>query len=185
MDRAEKIEILRERKTPWISFGFRTVRQFRSLDPDQPHCYSKNELCAKFGMVTGLPPKRAEAYLHHLFALQPSLTYGKFGALSKKKTLAGIPGTVSLSPESVERYFPPEWYLTLQLPEKTIRRMVWSCHRYGRFFPQEWSSAFAEQVLLLLKRRRGEFLQNYPAEELKFFWLEYGSMFIQLNRKVI
>ena len=178
MDRARKLEILRERKSPWIRSGLGTVRGFQSLDPDQPHCYSKAELCGKFGALTGLPSKAAEACLHHLFDLQPSLTYGKFGALTKEKTLAGIPGIISLSPESIDKIFPPEWYITLQLPEKNIRRMVWSCHRYGRFFPQEWSPAFAEQVLRLLKRRRGEFLQRYPPEELKFFWLEYGSMFI-------
>ena len=178
MDKERKIEILRARKAPWISWGFRTSRRFRSLDPDQPHCYSKAELCESFSALTGLAEEAAEERLHHLFDLQPSLTYGKYGALSRQKTLAGIPGTVSLSPEYVDRYFPPEWYITLQIPEKTIRRMVWSCWRYRGSRPLEWSNDFAEQVLRLLKKRRGEFLREHPAEKLKFFWLEYGSMFI-------
>ena len=178
MDRDTKIKILQTREAPWISWGFRTSRRFQSLDPDQPHCYSKAELCEKFSTLTGLPAKAAEESLHHLFDLQPSLTYGKFGALCKKKTLAGFRGTVSLSPESVDKIFPPEWYITLQIPEKNIRRMVWSCWRYSEWRPMPWSPAFAERVLRLLKKRRGEFLQRHPLEDLKFFWLEYGSMFI-------
>lgn len=178
MDRERRIDILRTRKAPWISWGFRTIRRFQSLDPDQPHCYSKTGLCERFGTLTGLPQTRAEECLHHLFDLQPSLTYGKYGALCREKTLAGIPLTVSVSPEYVDRFFPPEWYITLQIPEKIIRRMVWSCWRYRGYRPLEWSRGFAEQVLRLLKRRRGEFLHNHSAEELKFFWLEYGSMFI-------
>ena len=178
MDRDTKIKILQTREVPWISWGFRTSRRFQSLDPDQPHCYSKTELCEKFSTLTGLPAKDAEKSLHHLFDLQPSLTYGKFGALCKKKKLAGIRGTVFISTESVDKIFPPEWYITLQIPEKTIRRMVWSCWRYRDWRPMPWSPAFAERVLRLLKKRRGEFLQHYPLEELKFFWLEYGSMFI-------
>lgn len=183
MDRKTKIEILRMRKSPWISWGFRSIRRFQSLDPDQPHCYSKDELCENFSMATGLPKEKAEGSLHHLFALQPSLTYGKYGALCRKNSLLGIPGIISLSFEYVEKYFPPEWYITLQIPEKIIQRMIWSCWRYREYHPMEWSPFFAEQVLQLLKKRRGEFLKDHPQEELKFFWLEYGSIFIQTNRK--
>ena len=174
----DEIELLYKRPCPWIDRENGTIRQFRSVDPDLPHCRSKEALCGAFGELTGLPEKAAEAALNRLFAFQPSLTYGKRGALCKKSPLAVFSGPAMLPPESVEKSFPPDWRITLQIPEELIDLMVWSCWRYDGYRPLGWRPCFAEKVLRLLKARRGAFLQEYSKEKLEFFWFEYGSMFI-------
>ena len=159
----------------------RALKRFLSEDPEQRHCYSREELLAETSHMTGLPEPESEHLLHQLFDFQPELTYNNFGARCKPENLA-IPmfkewaGEVAVPYDILKKDLPDEWYISLQIPEKVIDRMVWGIRKTGNTIPHPCSSIFAERVLRLYKRRRGEFIRKYSLKSLKFLWLEYGSL---------
>lgn len=85
-------------------------------------------------------------------------------------------GTVSMSWETLKGILPEEWYISLQIPDTLIARMVWTCRRPGMPGCQPCSSGFAEKILKLYKKRRGDFIREHSFQTLKFLWLEYGSI---------
>ena len=158
----------------------KALKQFCNEDPAQKHCYSREELVAEAARVTGLPDPEACALLHRLFAFQPELTYCERGAVCRTLPVSGF-GSIGLDSVAVpydmlKKSLPEKWYVSLQVPEPVIERMVWGLRKAGSPQPHPCSSGFAEQVLRLCKRRRGEFIRKYSFETLWFFWLEYGSM---------
>ena len=159
----------------------KALKRFLSENPEQRHCYSREELLAETSRMTGLPEHESEHLLHRLFAFQPELTYNNFGARCKPETLT-IPVFKEWAEEVAAPYdilkkdLPDEWYISLQIPERIIDRMVWGIRKTGNLEPHPCSSRFAEHVLRLYKRRRGEFIRKYSFESLKFLWLEYGSL---------
>ena len=157
------------------------VKRFLSADPDQNHCYSREELLTETSRMTGLSEHGSESLLHRLFAFQPELTYNNHGALCKPGSkpiplLGKWEGKVSVPYHFLKKDLPDEWYISLQIPEEIIARMVWRIRKSGSLEPHPGSGRFAERILRLYKRRRGEFIREYSFESLKFLWLEYGSM---------
>lgn len=164
--------------------GIRTFRpalkSFPSEDPARKHCLSREELIAETSRITGLPEGPARSLLYRLFAFQPELTFGRRGALCGGEFAAGFDPldvkTVSIPYPALEKELPEEWYISLQIPEALIDRMVWGVRKAGRTAPCPCSSRFAGSVLRLGKRCRGGFIRECSFEELKFLWLEYPSM---------
>ena len=165
----------------------RALKRFLSEDPEQRHCYSREELLSETSRMTGLSDHESEHLLHRLFAFQPELTYNNFGARCKPETLT-IPvlkewaGEIAVPYDILKKDLPDEWYVSLQIPERIIDRMVWGIRKTGSTVPHPCSSIFAERVLRLYKRRRGEFIRKYSFESLKFLWLEYGSICFPLEK---
>ena len=165
----------------------RALKRFLSTDTGRNHCCSKEELLAETSRMTGLPEHESERLLHRLFGFQPELTYNNFGARCKPENLA-IPvfkewaGEVAVPYDILKKDLPDEWYISLQIPEKIIDRMVWGIRKAGSTIPHPCSSIFAERVLRLYKRRRGEFIRKYSFDFLKFLWLEYGSIHFPLEK---
>ena len=165
----------------------RSLKRFQSEDPDQRHCYSKEELLAETSRMTGLPEHESEHLLQRLFAFQPELTYNKFGARCKPESLT-IPmlkewaEEVAVPYDILNKDLPDEWYVSLQIPERIIDRMIWGIRKTGSTVPHPCSGIFAERVLRLYRCRRGEFIRKYSFESLKFLWLEYGSIYFPLEK---
>ena len=161
--------------------GFqKAMKHFCSEDPTQKHCYSREELISEAARLTGLPDAEACSLLHQLFAFQPELTYCERGAVCREVPVSGFESaeidSAAIPYDTLKRSLPDQWYVSLQIPEPVIEQMVWAIRKAGSSQPHPCSSRFAEQVLRLYKRRRGEFIRKYSFETLRFFWLEYASM---------
>ncbi len=158
----------------------RTMKHFPSEDPAQKHCYSREALISEAAHATGLNEEEAGSLLQRLFTFQPELTYSSQGAVCKNHPVFGFESAdikrISIPYDILAKELPDEWYVSLQIPEHIINKMVWGCRKTGSSRPHPCSSRFAEQLLRLYKRRRGEFIRKYSFDTLKFFWLEYGSM---------
>ena len=157
----------------------KALKHFPADDPEREHCCSKEELLEAVRRITGHAGQDAEHLLNRMFAFQPDLIYGKKGILCKPEFLPAFGvfgGTVSIPFETLKEELPEEWYISLQIPDAWIGRLAWSCRRMGSTAYHPCSSRFAEQILNLYRRRRGDFIRKYSFEPLKFFWLEYGSM---------
>ena len=158
----------------------KAMKHFPSEDPAQRHCYSREALISEAVRVTGLNEEEAVSLLHRLFTFQPELTYCNRGAVCKNKPVFGLESAdiklISIPYDMLAKELPVEWYVSLQIPEHIIGKMVWGCRKTGSPDRHPCSSRFAEQLLRLYKQRRGEFIRQYSFETLKFFWLEYGSM---------
>ena len=167
--------------------GFqKAMKHFPSEDPVQKHCFSREELIFEAAQATGLSEAEALSLLHRLFTFQPELTYCNRGAVCKISPVAGFESMdiemISIPYDILEKELPDEWYVSLQIPEHLIERMVWGCRKTGSPRPHPCSSRFAERLLRLYKNRRGEFIRKYSFETLKYFWLEYGSMIFPRNQ---
>lgn len=158
----------------------RALKHFPADDPAERHCCSREELISEAARTTGLPAAEASSLLESLFAFQVELTYCRRGAVCKKSPVPGFGrgGAVraAIPYDVLERELPDEWYVSLQIPEHIIAEMVWGCRKAGSPEVHPCGSRFAERLLRLYKRRRGEFIGKYSFGALKFFWLEYGSM---------
>ncbi|MBR4662354.1 MAG: hypothetical protein IKO93_00640 [Lentisphaeria bacterium] len=108
------------------------------------------------------------------------MTYCNRGAVCKNNPVFGFESAdikrISIPYDLLAKELPDEWYVSLQIPEHIINKMVWGCRKSCSLSPHPCSSRFAEQLLRLYKRRREEFIRKYSFDTLKFFWLEYGSM---------
>ena len=172
-------------------YGFqKTLKHFPSDDPTRKHCYSSEELISEASHITGLNEGDAVTLLHRLFAFQPELTFCDRGAVCKKSPVSGFEDfdieRIAIPYDILEKQLPDEWYISLQIPEPVIDRMVWGCRKTGSPKPHPCSSRFAERLLRLYKNRRGEFIRKYSFETLKYFWLEYSIMkFPQIQVKRI
>lgn len=195
LDEACRIYILNSRPRQYISVppvrveeivdGMRIIKyqkalkQFSADEPDRKHCFSREELLAETCRLTECDEPDAETLLHRLFAFQPDLTYSRYGAICRQTCMpefGRFDGTVSMSCETLKGILPEEWYISLQIPDTLIARMVWSCRRPGMPGCQPCSSGFAEKILKLYKKRRGDFIREHSFQTLKFLWLEYGSI---------
>ncbi|MBQ7208926.1 MAG: hypothetical protein IJS01_14100 [Lentisphaeria bacterium] len=158
----------------------RAVKHFPADDPAGKHCCSREELISEAARTTGLPEEEAAVLLDRLFAFQPELTFCERGALCKMSSVPGFAcsgaARAAIPYGVLARELPEEWYISLQIPEPVIEKMVWGCRKTGSPEGYPCSRRFAERLLRLYKRRRGEFIREYSFETLKFFWLEYGSM---------
>ena len=157
----------------------KALKQFSADEPDRQHCFSREELLSETCRLTGCGKANAETLLHRLFAFQPDLTYGRYGAVCKQKSLPEFEmfgGKVSMPSESLKDVLPEEWYISLQIPDTLIDRMVWSCRKHGMPECHPCSSVFSEKILKLYKKRRGDFIREHSFGTLKFLWLEYGSI---------
>ena len=172
-------------------YGFqKTLKHFPSDDPTRKHCYSREDLISEASHITGLNEGDAVTLLHRLFAFQPELTFCDRGAVCKKNPVSGFEdfdtARIAIPYDTLEKQLPDEWYISLQIPEPVIDRMVWGCRKTGSPKPHPCSSSFAERLLRLYKNRRGELIRKYSFETLKYFWLEYSSMkFPQIQVKRI
>lgn len=158
----------------------KAMKHFPSEDPAQKHCYSREELISEAAHAAGLTEGKAQLLLHRLFTFQPELTYSNRGAVCKNNPVPGFESAdikrISIPYDILAKELPDEWYVSLQIPEHIIDKMVWGCRKTGSPRPHPCSSRFAEQLLRQYKQRRGEFIRKYSFDTLKFFWLEYGSM---------
>ena len=158
----------------------RVLKHFPAEDPAERHCCSREELISEAARTTGLPEAEASSLLKSLFAFQPELTYCRRGAVCKRSPVPGFgrggAAKAAIPYGVLARELPDEWYISLQVPEHIIEEMVWGCRKTGCPEAHPCGSRFAERLLRLYKRRRGEFIGKYSFEALKFFWLEYGSM---------
>lgn len=158
----------------------KTLKHFPSDDPSQKHCYSREELISEAAQTTGLSDAETISLLDRLFTFQPELTYSNRGAVCKNAPVFGLESAdiarISIPYDILKNELPDEWYVSLQIPEHIINKMVWGCRKTGSPNPHPCSNCFAEQLLRLYKHRRGEFIRKYSFETLKFFWQEYGSM---------
>jgi len=161
-------------------FFQKTQKHFPGDDPAQKHCYSREELISEAAHITGSDEKEAISLLHRLFEFQPELAYSNRGAVCKNDPVFGLESAdikmITIPYDILAKQLPDEWYISLQVPEPVIARMIWGCRKTGSPEPHPCSSRFAENLLRLYKRRRGEFIRQYSFETLKYFWLEYGSM---------
>ena len=158
----------------------KTLKHFPSNDPTQKHCYSREELISEAAQATGLSAAGALTLLQRLFSFQPELVYSERGAVCKKNPVAGFEAfdvkRSAIPYVILEKQLPADWYISLQIPDHIIEKMTWGCRKTGSPGAHPCSSRFAERLLRLYKRRRGEFIRKYSFETLKFYWLEYGSM---------
>ncbi|MBO4631565.1 MAG: hypothetical protein J5858_06555, partial [Lentisphaeria bacterium] len=157
----------------------KALKEFSANETAGKHCYSREELLAETCGVTGCARNEAETVLHQLFAFQPDLTYNRYGAICKQERMpvfSGFCGTVSIPYEMLKKDLPEEWYISLQIPDALIDRMIWSCRKAGQTICHPCSSLFAERILQLYKKRRGDFIRKNTFRALKFLWLEYGSI---------
>ena len=158
----------------------KAMKHFPSEDPAQKHCYSREELISEASRATGLSEQEAGSLLDRLFTFQPELTYTNHGAVCKNNPVFGFESAdikrISIPYDILVKELPDEWYVSLQIPEQIINKMVWGCRKTGSPNRHPCSSRFAEQLLRQYKQRRGEFIRKYSFDTLKFFWLEYGSM---------
>ena len=194
-DEACRVYVLQSRPRQYISVppvqieevvdGSRIIRyqkalkQFPADEPERKHCFSREELLAETHRLTGCGEPDAETLLHRLFAFQPDLTYNRYGAVCKQTSLpefATFGGTVSIPGETMKGELPEEWYISLQITDALIARMVWACRKPGMTECHPCSSRFAEEILKLYKKRRGDFIRKHSCRTLKFLWLEYGSL---------
>ena len=195
LDEACRVYVLKSRPRQYISAppirreevvdGRRTVRfqqalkQFPADEPARRHCFSREELLAETRRLTGCGEPEAETLLHRLFAFQPDLTYNRYGAVCKERSLSAFDafrGTVSIPGETMKSELPEEWYISLQIPDALVARMVWTCRKPGMTERHPCSSRFAEEILKLYEKRRGDFIRKHSFRALKFLWLEYGSL---------
>lgn len=143
------------------------VKRFSADEPDRKHCFSREELLAEAHRVTGSSETDAENLLHRLFAFQPDLTYSRYGAACKPASLpdgfAMFGGTVSLPCETLKGELPEEWYISLQIPDEWIGRLIWSCRKPGMTKCHPCSSGFAEEILKLYKKRGKILSENTPS----------------------
>jgi len=161
--------------------GFQqALKHFPCDDPAQKHCCSREELISAASQATGSSEEKAQSLLHRLFSFQPELTFNDRGAVCKRNSVSGFEdfdiGRIAIPYDTLEKQLTDEWYISLQIPEPVIDKMVWGCRKTGSPSPHPCSSLFAERLLRLYKQRRGEFIRKYSFETLKYFWLEYGSM---------
>jgi len=158
----------------------KAVKRFSCEESGGRHCCSREELIHEAVRITGLPEADACSLLHRLFAFQPELTYSNRGALCKTTLFAEkiplVVKEIAIPYDMLKRELPDEWYISLQIPDEIIDKMVWGCRKAGTPKPLPCSGRFAEQVLRVYKRRRGEFIRKYSFGTLKFLWLEYGSI---------
>ncbi len=169
-------EYLDDRK---ISRYQKKMKWFPAGEPDRRHCLSREELLAETCRITGPTGCGPETVLHRLFAFQPELTYSNYGALCKPGFMpffAEFAEKASIPYDVLKKELPDEWYISLQIPEHILDRMVWSCRKTGMPERHPCSSRFAERILRLYKKRRGDFIRKYSFNSLKFLWLEYGSI---------
>lgn len=157
----------------------RALKQFPADEPDRKHCFSREELLAETHRLTGCGEPDAETLLDRLFAFQPDLICSRYGAVCKPTSLPAFGifgGTICVPCETLKDELPEEWYVSLQIPDKWIDRLVWSCRKPGVTKCHPCSSRFAEEILKLYKKRRGDFIREHTFRTLKFLWLEYGCI---------